>query len=182
MIDERATMEYFAKLDGLVSRGTELYIFGGSAIGLLGAKVRTTIDIDVAAPFSRMNLQEFKAASEKLGMPVNPGAAYQGAFIELVGPARLSLPSPTENSLIVFRGMNLTVKTGAFAELVASKLVRYSVKDMQDVQFLITEGRVKYDEVVAAVKRLSPVFRDDPLVKENLENLKTDMMIWEAAK
>ena len=171
-------MTYFGKLDAKVSSGTELYVFGGSAIGLLGLRVRTTIDVDIAAPYSRVNLEEFTRASAELGFPVNPGAEYQGTFIEFVGPARLSLPVPNGDEQVLYRGLNLTVKTGSFADLVASKLVRYNTKDMQDVQFLMSEGRVRYEDVVTAVNRLSSVFRDDPLVRENLENLKTDMRIW----
>ena len=182
LVNDEVAMEYFAKLDELVSPGTELFVFGGSAIGLLGAKIRTTIDIDIAAPYSRVKFDEFKAASAKLGFPVNPEPSYQGAYIEWVGPARLSLPNPIEDAQILFQGLNLTVKTGTFADLIASKLVRYNVKDMQDVQFLVSEGRVKYENIVAATERLSPVFRDDPLLKENLENVKTDMEIWRETK
>ena len=78
MVNEEIAMEYFEKLDKRVSAGTELFVFGGSAIGLLGAKVRTTIDIDIAAPYSRVNLEEFKKASAELGFPVNPDPSYQG--------------------------------------------------------------------------------------------------------
>ena len=182
IVDEKVAMEYFGKLDQRVSPGTELFVIGGSAIGLLGAKIRTTIDIDIAAPYSRVNLEEFKRVSAELGFPVNPGADYQGVFIEFVGPARLSLPVPTEDAQILFRGLNLTVKTATFADLVASKLSRYSLKDMQDIQFLTAAGKVEINEVADAILRLSPVFRNDPLVKENFQNLKTDMEIWRSMK
>ena len=49
-INEATAMEYFSRLDALVKPGTELYVLGGSAIALLGAKVRTTADVDVALP------------------------------------------------------------------------------------------------------------------------------------
>ena len=182
MVNEEIAMEYFGKLDKRVSAGTELFVFGGSAIGLLGAKVRTTIDIDIAAPYSRVNLEEFRKASAELDFPVNPDPSYQGAFIEFVGPARLSMPTPADGVQVLYRGLNLTVKTGSIADLIASKLVRYNIKDMQDIQFLISTAPVKYEDVETAVARLSLTFRNDPLVKENLENLKTDMELWRETK
>ena len=92
------------------------------------------------------------------------------------------MPTPADGVQVLYRGLNLTVKTGSMADLIASKLVRYNIKDMQDIQFLISTAPVKYEDVKAAVARLSLTFRNDPLVKENLENLKTDMELWRETK
>lgn len=45
------------------------------------------------------------------------------------------------------------------------------------MQYLIGVGRVTYASICEAVSRLPPTFREDVLVRENLENLKADMAI-----
>jgi hypothetical protein len=38
-IDESVLREYFERLDPLVKSGTELFVIGGAAVALLGAKI-----------------------------------------------------------------------------------------------------------------------------------------------
>ena len=64
-------MEYFARLDPLVKPGTVLFVIGGAAIAVLGAKIRVTGDIDVALPFSKLDMSGF-AEAHKSGLPVSP--------------------------------------------------------------------------------------------------------------
>lgn len=73
-VTERTVVEYFDRLDAMVSSGTVLYIYGGAAVAVLGSRIRTTMDIDVAEPYSRIDRAEFAAASAKAGLPVNPDA------------------------------------------------------------------------------------------------------------
>ena len=77
-INEATVQAYFERLDSFVKPGTELYVLGGSAIALLGAKIRTTADVDVALPYSKLDLASFAVASEKAGLPVNPAFGYPG--------------------------------------------------------------------------------------------------------
>jgi len=180
-VDEQTARAYFDALDPVVCPGTVLYVFGGAAVALLGSRIRTTMDIDVAEPYSVMDRAAFCQASARAGLPVNPSAEYDAAFVELVGPLRLSLPTPDPSTPAVelYRGRNLTVRTGTPSDLVASKLVRYDEQDQQDIQFLMGEGGATLAEVKAAVERLQPVFRNDVLVRENLSNLAKDLKIWE---
>ena len=183
-INEATALGYFSRLDALVKPGTELYVIGGSAIALLGAKIRTTADVDVALPYSKLDIAAFGEASAKAGLPVNPTFGYQGAYIELVQPMMLTLPKPkSEDSLqVLFKGTNLTVKTGSGADLVASKLYRYSEQDQEDVQFLMLRGGVTLDAVREAVSRLPERFREDVMTVENLGNLESDLVLWRTAK
>ena len=183
-INETTALEYFSRLDALVRPGTELYVIGGSAIALLGAKIRTTADVDVALPYSKLDLAAFSEASEKAGLPVNPAFGYQGAYIELVQPLMLTLPKPqSEEALqVLFTGTNLTVKTGSGADLVASKLYRYSEQDQEDVQFLMLRGGVTMETVRESVARLPERFRDDVMTVENLANLERDILLWRTPK
>jgi len=183
-VDEQTVRAYFDALDPLVRPNTVLYVFGGAAIALLGSRIRVTMDIDIAEPFSNIDRAAFCRASAEAGLPVNPSAEYSAAFVELVGPLRLPLPAPDSANPAVelYRGNNLLVTTGSSADLVASKLVRYDEQDQQDIQFLMGEGGATLEEVREAVGRLQPLFRNDALVKENLANLETDLRIWEVAK
>ena len=182
-VNRETIAEYFGRLDELVATGTELYIYGGAAVAALGADIRTTMDIDVAEPYSRFDHNACPSASAKAGLPVNPPDDYDAAFLEMVGAFRLCVPVPTDErpGQILFRGANLTVRTGSVADLVASKLIRYDEQDQQDIQFLLGNGRATMDEIRASVDRLPPTFRDDPLVRENLDNLVTDRTIWGVA-
>jgi hypothetical protein len=179
-IDESVLREYFERLDPLVRSGTELFVIGGAAVALLGAKIRTTVDVDVAAPYSRVDLANFREASASAGLPVNPAAGYQGAYVEYVEPLMLTLPNPDTGgtSIVLFRGFNLTVRTGCPADLIASKLFRYSEKDVGDIRFLMESAKVSMTEIKDSVSRLPPRFRDDVLVGENLANLETDSSMW----
>ena len=179
-VNEEVLRGYFARLDPLVSKGTSLYLFGGGAVALLGAKIRTTIDLDVAAPYSTFSESEFAKASEQAGLPVNPPLGYQGAYVEFVQPLMLALPRPTDEECgnVIFRGLNLMVKTCSPADLVASKLCRYNAKDRGDVQFLVESVGVTIEQIHESVKRLPPRLRDDVLVQENLSNLEVDMKLW----
>ena len=183
-VNEAVLREYFTRLDPLVKPGTMLYVFGGGAVALLGAKIRTTVDLDVAAPYSNFSDAEFAKASAEAGLPVNPHLGYQGAYVEFVENRMLALPLPAspDNVEVLFSGENLTVKTGSPADLVASKLCRYDEQDLADVQFLVRECGAKIEEVRAAVERMPQRMRDDVLVQENLKNLETDIAIWEMEK
>ena len=160
-IDEQEALAYFERLDPLVRPGTVLFVIGGSAIAQLGAKIRVT-------------------ASSKAGLPVNPAFGYQGAYIELVKPLMLTLPKPASvtDCIDLFQGVNLTVRTSSPADLVASKLYRYSDQDQEDIQFLMGAGGVTLEAVRESVSRLPVRFRDDVLVRENLSNLESDVRVW----
>ena len=183
-INESVVTDYFVRLDQLVKPGTELYVIGGSAIALLGAKIRTTADVDVALPSSKLDLTDFTTASAKAGLPVNPAFGYQGAYVELVKPLMLTLPQPKSETDVqeLFRGVNLVVRTGSGADLVASKLYRYSEQDQEDIQFLMLRGGVTLAAVRESVTRLPERFREDVMVIENLGNLERDLALWRVVK
>ena len=159
-------------------------MIGGSAIALLGAKIRTTADVDVALPYSKFDFADFVRASAAAGLPVNPAFGYQGAYVELVKPLMLTVPQPKDESDVqeLFRGANLIVRTGSGADLVASKLYRYSEQDQEDVQFLMLRGGVTLDAVRESVSRLPERFREDVMTVENLGNLERDLAVWRAVQ
>ena len=72
----------------------------------------------------------------------------------------------------------MTVKTVSAPDLVASKLIRYDAIDQSDVRYLISQMRLKYEDVAQAAERLPAGFRNDVLVRENLRNLQEDLKLW----
>ena len=179
-VDAQTVLAYFERLDPLVRSGTVLHVIGGSAVVQLGAQIRVTADIDVALPYSKLELTEFVKASAKAGFPVDPSFGYQGAYVELVKPLMLTLPRPAseESCIELFKGVNLTVRTSSPADLVASKLYRYSSQDQEDIQFLMGTGGMTIDSVRESVQRLPERFCDDVLIRENLINLESDLKLW----
>jgi hypothetical protein len=79
---------------------------------------------------------------------------------------------------VLWRGRKLTVKTVSPEELIASKLIRYDEIDQSDIQFLCSQRAVDWRRVEAAVQTLPEPFCHDPLIQENLRNLKQDMAMW----
>ena len=63
-------------------------------------------------------------------------------------------------------------------DLVASKLIRYDEIDRSDVQYLLTQSRAPFSDIEEAAGRLPSPFARDPLVRDNLENLRADMAMW----
>ena len=91
-------------------------------------------------------------------------------------------PKSEESLQVLFNGTNLTVKTGSGADLVASKLYRYSEQDQEDIQFLMLRGGVTLESVRESVSRLPERFRDDVMTVENLVNLERDLVMWGAVR
>jgi len=166
-------------LDAELGEPVRLCIYGSAALMLLGQEDRFSVDVDVAAPYSAVNLGAFEAAAQRIGLPVNPTEDHSGDHIEWVGPARLCLARPTpEQTIVLWQGARLTVFTLPPADLIASRLIRYDPIDQADIQFLMVQARVQVEDVAQAVQRLPPAFRADALVKENLGNLRRDAQRW----
>jgi hypothetical protein len=50
--------------------------------------------------------------------------------------------------------------------------------DRSDIQYLLMQSPTALSDIEAAVARLPVLFARDPLVRENLENLRADMSMW----
>lgn len=170
---------YVERIDSLIQAPATLYLYGSAACILLDEPDRTSLDIDVAGPYSQADERDIRRAAESAGIPVNPGDDYAGDHIEWVGPLRLCLQPPQEGAgMTLWQGAKLCLKTGSVADLVASKLIRYDETDQTDIRYLLSQSPTPYADIVAATKRLPVSFSRDPLVTENLANLRVDMAIW----
>jgi len=172
-------VSYLERMDRALERPATLYIYGSAACILLDEPDRTSLDIDVAGPYSQADEGDVRQAAEVAGVPVNPGDDYDGDHIEWIGPLRLCLQPPVAGSEVpLWQGAKLRLQTGPVADLVASKLIRYDEIDRSDVQYLVTQSHPAFSDVEAAAKRLPAPFARDPLVLDNLENLRADMEMW----
>jgi hypothetical protein len=178
-MDAPTLRSYLEKLDAALRNPAACCVFGSAACMLLGEEGRISLDVDVAASYSTVDETEFRAAAAHVGLPVNPPADFAGDHIEWIGPLRLCLANPQSAERVnLWQGSRLTIFTVGPADLVASKLIRYDPSDQADIQFLMVNGRLRFDDVVRAVERLPAAFRQDALVLENLANLKRDCQRW----
>jgi hypothetical protein len=170
---------YLEKLDNALKKQAVLYVYG-SAVGIiLDQPERTSLDIDIAAPYSDVVYGDLVQAADKAGIPVNPPEEYSSNHIEWVQVLRLCLPKPSpENEMTLWQGEKLIIKSGSVGDLIASKLIRYDEIDQGDIQFLMKQSNIEFSEIQEAVKRLPDTFARDALVKENLINLRIDMKFW----
>ena len=178
-MDKQRLLEYLQKLDAALDHPAMLYIYGSAVCILLDEPDRTSLDIDVAAPYSDADYASLVLAAQKAGIPVNPDGDTTTNHIEWIQALRLCLPAPVpEKSMLLWQGTKLTVKSGSPADLIASKLIRYDEIDQGDIQFLLSQTRISFDDVADAVNRLPPPFNDDCMVLENLQNFRTDSELW----
>ena len=180
-MDKTRIVDFLAKIDRELKNPAELLIYGSAAFILLGEESRTSLDIDVAGPYSRLDYHEFCLAAQAAGLEVNPEESTQNDHIEWILGARLCLVPPDQvSTVILWQGRHLTVKTVPEADLVASKLIRYDAIDQSDVRYLVSQMKIPLEAIEKAVERLPNLFRTDIMVTENLKNLKQDMRLWKA--
>lgn len=172
-------ISYLKRLDVAIKHHNTLYVYGSAACILLDEPDRTSLDIDVAGPYSQADFGDIEQAAEKAGIPINPEETYSGDHIEWIASLRLCLPKPEpETEIVLWQGSKLTVKTVPVPELIASRLIRYDPIDRSDIQYLYSQTTVTFNEIESAVRRLPAPFDRDPLVLDNLKNLKVDMEMW----
>ncbi len=180
-MDKKELVSYLEKIDQALQNPSSLCVYGAAAFILLDEPDRTSLDIDIAGPYSQADMGELRRAAEAAGLPFNPEESSQQNHIEWVSGLRLCLAVPQPDSeILLWRGRFLTVKTVSIPDLIASKLIRYDEVDQSDVQYLIAQRPVSYKDIQTAVRRLPPPFGRDTLLLENLELLKQDIELWKA--
>lgn len=178
-MDKHQLLKYCEAIDHFLTQPATLYVYGSAAFMLLDESGRISNGVDIAGPYSHADWADLRRAAEQAGLPVNPEETSARDHLEIVALPRLCLPPPTPaDELLLWQGAKLTIKSVAAAQLVASKLIRYDELDQSDMRYLCEAMRITFDDIAAAVERLPAHFRVDPLVRDNLENLRTDMMMW----
>jgi hypothetical protein len=178
-MDKEALLDYLKTIDFLLTCPVELCVYGSGALILLDEPGRTSLDLDVAAPYSSADYGKLEAAAGDAGLPINPPEDHQGEHIEWVGPLRLCLAPPeVAGEVRLWQGKELSVKTVRPAHLVASKLIRYDEADQSDILFLCRSSGLTHADIAGAARQLPEPFANDTIVLENLANLKADLAMW----
>ena len=179
-VNKKELITYLEKIDSALSDHTTLHIYGSGACMLLDEPDRTSLDLDIAGPYSDADAVDLRHAADAAGLPVNPPDSYQGNHIEWIGALRLCLQPPTKGqTILLWQGKNLNIVTAYIPALVASKLIRYDEIDQSDIRYLLSQGHFPFSDIQDAVRCLPSQFAGDHIVQDNLINLKTDMQIWE---
>jgi hypothetical protein len=178
-MDKKELISYLEQIDRRLTSPTTLCIYGSAAFILLDEPDRTSLDIDVAGPYSQADLGELRQAAESAGLPFNPEESLRSDHLEWISALRLCLAAPQpESEILLWSGRFLSVKTVSVSDLIASKLIRYDEIDQSDIQYLVTQHMIEEQDVENAVHRLPPPFNGDPIVLENLDLLKKDLKRW----
>ena len=178
-MDKKQLIAYLEQIDLNPEQPAMLYIYGSAACILMDEPGRTSLDIDVAAPYSDADYVDLVHAAHAADLPVNPEEDTAGNHIEWIQSLRLCLPPPLpEQSLTLWQGSKLVIKCAPVAELIASKLIRYDEIDLADIQYLVSQNAPLFSEIEDAVGHLPPPFNRDMLVTDNLENLRNDLETW----
>lgn len=182
-MNKAAILQKFAVIDKNLNSSASLCLYGSGAFILLDEEDRTSLDLDIAGPYSKVDLADFTNAAEAAGLKLNPDETTEEDHIEWISVVRLCLadPSVTE-STILWEGNKLKVFTVSPADLIASKLIRYDDIDQSDINYLVFQMNVSFESIVKAVARLPKAFRDDVVLQENVTNLKQDIMLWKSCE
>jgi len=181
-MDKAKLLSYLNSIDRELRSPAVLCVYGSGACILLDEPDRTSLDLDVAGPYSQADFADLEQAATAAGLPVNPDEHYRGEHIEWVSALRLCLSRPMpETEFVLWQGARLTVKTVSVSQLIASKLIRYDAIDRSDVQYLCVQRQPSFEEIAVAAAQLPPPFNRDPVVLDNLANLKTDLALWQEA-
>ena len=177
-MDQASPQQMLVAIDSKLESKATMVVYGASAFMLLGEETRTSLDVDVAAPYCSGNVAALRNAITAAGYIINPPPHVQTDHIEWVGGERLSLEPPDDQAVLLWQGDRLSVLTVAPAALVASKLIRYDETDQSDIRSLCFRMNIRWEQVRDAVERLPVQFRHEAIVRENLDNLKQDMALW----
>jgi len=174
-VNKQQLLDHLGRLDAGLTAPATLCIYGSAAGILLDEPERTSLDLDVAAPYSQADFADVARAAANAGLPVNPAPDVQVDHLEWIQATRLCLAPPVAERLVtLWQGTRLKIVTVPPADLIASKLIRYDALDQADIAYLLSQQRLAWSDVAAAVQRLPEPFRHDPVIRDNLENLKAD--------
>lgn len=177
-MNKKDLVDYLERIDSALMEPASLYIYGSAVCILLDEPERTSLDIDVAAPYSDANYGALRQAAEAAGLPINPATNCEDNHIEWIQLLRLCLPAPGNDRMILWQGASLTIEAPSVPDLIASKLIRYDEIDRGDVQYLCSQSRITCVDVEASVSRLPDSFANDVLVLDNLDYFKEDLVLW----
>lgn len=162
------------KMDGGASSAQTICVIGAAAILLLGHDARQTVDIEVWRAASTFIDPELKAITVAAGIGFDQrNERPSGAYLQIIDPGIVNLPAMQGNdwpggqqSRVLWQGQHLKVVCPPPAILAASKLVRASDVDLEDVIYLMAQQRLTRQQIANAAQSFEGM--DRQTITENL--------------
>jgi hypothetical protein len=182
-MNKATILQKLSIIDENLNSSARVCLYGSGAFILLDEEDRTSLDLDIAGPYSKVDYTDFTHAARAAGLEINPNETTDQDHIEWITVVRLCLANPSvTESMILWEGKRLTVFTVSPQDLIASKLIRYDEIDQSDINYLVFQMNVSFESIAKAVTRLPESFREDVMIQENLANLKQDIVLWKSSE
>jgi hypothetical protein len=164
-LDRGRLLELLDDLGRRLSGSATICVIGSTPAIVLGQPDRQSQDIDVWRPQSAYDDTDFRAACLAAGLVFDPRGEIDpsATYVQIIRPGIINLPEEFEIEVLGRYGA-LTVAMPRPALLVAAKLVRGDLRDIEDVAWWAGERSLNLDEVRAAVATLP-----NPLQRETAE-------------
>ncbi len=132
----------------------EICLIGSAACLFGGMDGRTSIDLDVWMPNSRFDELELKQAVLAAGLLYDPKTEEEPekTYLQIVEPGIVQIGK--FESVFVKRMGRLLIKRPPYENIIASKLTRANLKDIQDIHFLMQTYRPTRDSIVEVIQSL----------------------------
>ena len=159
--------EKLVAISGHLKNPVSLCLMGSGPSMLDGQPNRVSIDLDSWSEASKFGYEDLQQAVEKEGLIFNPGEELEPdtPYIQIVQKGIAQLGKFTTQTEILSEGQ-LVVMRPPFANIVASKLLRASPRDIQDFEHIVTRYGVTRDEVAKVLKSFPQ--REREIASENL--------------
>ncbi len=162
------------KMDSNADSAQTICVIGAAAILLLGHNARQTVDIDVWRAASTFIDPELKAITIAAGIGFDPrNDRPSGAYLQIIDPGIVNLPAMQgdvwpggHQSRVLWQGQHLKVVCPPPAILAASKLIRASDVDLEDVIYLMAQQRLSRQQIADAAQSFEGM--DRQTITENL--------------
>jgi len=151
---------------GTIGPPVKLCLIGSAACVLGNMPDRTSRDLDIWKPSSDYETPQLRSAAEKAGIAFNPTGFLEPTkpYLQIVEPGIVQV-GDFEPVLMEKMG-RLEVYRPPIENIIASKLVRASEKDIEDIQYLVTAHRPEIDLVKEIMESFPKKSRESAL--ENL--------------
>jgi len=101
-------LQKFAIIDENLNSSARLCLYGSGAFILLDEEDRTSLDLDIAGPYSKVDFSDFTKAAKAADLEINPEETTSKDHIEWISVVRLCLADPSlTESVILWEGKKL---------------------------------------------------------------------------
>lgn len=170
-LDNKKIIDLLMALGRHLEKPAKLLLIGSSVGIQLGQPGRMTGDIDVWMAASNFDYSDLLQACKKSGVELNP-AGYDDPvtpYIQIISEGIVDVGEFTKETRLLSTG-NLAVTRPPIENIIASKLVRGSDHDYDDMLFLFNSSSVTYQDIENAISTLHE--NNQALALENLELLR----------